>query len=194
MATAPNVPGPVGVIAVAVPEGATMTAVRMTTFHASRRSVSVTGLVGGLLWATVACGTESSSGSGSAQVRNPEPTTSPSGTTWKEPDSYVYTLKSTEGERSLIGTFRVTVRDGKVAEAVGLDANSRRVVRQLSGEVPTIGELLDELEQARRDNADTAEAEYASDGHPERISLDWDRNAIDDEALYVISSYAPTGG
>jgi len=60
--------------------------------------------------------------------------------------------------------------------------------------VPTIGELLDELEQARRDNADTAEAEYAPDGHPERISLDWDENAVDDEALYVISAYAPTGG
>ncbi|MFD3375050.1 MULTISPECIES: DUF6174 domain-containing protein [unclassified Streptomyces] len=169
-----------------------MTAVRMTAVHPSRRSVSVAGLVGGLLWATVACGTESSSGS--AQVAEPEPATSPSGTTWREPDSYVYTLKSSEGERSLIGTFRVTVRDGKVAEAVGLDADSRRVVKQLPGEVPTIGELLDELEQARRDDADTAEAEYAPDGHPERISLDWDRNTIDDEALYVISAYAPAAG
>ncbi|MEU0646784.1 DUF6174 domain-containing protein [Streptomyces umbrinus] len=171
-----------------------MTDIRMTTVHSSRRLVSVAGLVGGLLWATLACGTESPSGSGSAQAGSPEPATPPSGTTWKEPGSYVYTLKSSEGERSLIGTFRVTVRDGKVAEAVGLDADSRRVVRELPGEVPTIGELLDELEQARRDNADTAEAEYASDGHPERISLDWDKAAVDDEALYVISAYAPTGG
>lgn len=50
------------------------------------------------------------------------------------------------------------------------------------------------MEQARRDNADTAEAEYAPDGHPERISLDWDKDAVDDEALYVISAYAPAGG
>lgn len=169
-----------------------MTAVRMTIVHSSRRFVSVAGLVGGLLWATVACGTESSSAS--TEVAEPDPATPSSATTWREPDSYVYTLKSSEGERSLIGTFRVTVRGGKVAEAVGLDADSRRVVKQLPGEVPTIGELLDELEQARRDDADTAEAEYAPDGHPERISLDWDKNAIDDEALYVISDYAPTAG
>jgi hypothetical protein len=50
---------------------------------------------------------------------------------------------------------------------------------------------LEELEQARRDRADTAEAKYAADGHPLRISLDWDENAIDDEALYVIGSYVP---
>jgi hypothetical protein len=60
--------------------------------------------------------------------------------------------------------------------------------------VPTIGALLHELDQARRDDADTAEADYAADGHPVRISLDWEENAIDDEARYVISAYEPTDG
>ncbi|NUR43989.1 MAG: hypothetical protein HOV73_28300, partial [Streptomyces sp.] len=94
-------------------------------------------------------------------------------------------------ERSLIGTFRITVRDGKVTEAVGLDDSARRFVARAPDQVPTLGTLLDELAQARRDDADTAEAEYATDGHPERIHLDWDDNALDDEARYVIEAYEP---
>jgi hypothetical protein len=121
----------------------------------------------------------------------PRSATTGSDTTWEEPSSYTYTLKSSEGERTLLGTFRVTVRNGKVAEAVGLDGSGRRLVKELPGEVPTIGKLLEEMEQARRDRADVAEAEYAADGHPVRISLDWEKDAIDDEALYVISAYEP---
>ncbi|MEU6762433.1 DUF6174 domain-containing protein [Streptomyces sp. NPDC046853] len=149
----------------------------MTAARSGLRSMSAVALIGMLIGATAACGTE--------DARD--------GSTWEEPSSYAYTLKSTEGERSLLGTFRVTVRDGKVAEAVGLDESGRRVAKQLPGEVPTIGELLEELEQARHDRADTAEAKYASDGHPLRISLDRDKNALDDEALYVISAYEPSG-
>ncbi|GAA2389283.1 DUF6174 domain-containing protein [Streptomyces coeruleofuscus] len=67
-------------------------------------------------------------------------------------------------------------------------------MRQLPGEVPTLGRLLAEMAQARRDKADTAEAEYAADGHPVRILVDWDKNAVDDEALYVISAYESAAG
>ncbi|MDF3145656.1 MULTISPECIES: DUF6174 domain-containing protein [unclassified Streptomyces] len=118
----------------------------------------------------------------------------PTSARWQEPASYSYTLGSSGGERGLLGTFRITVRDGAVAEAVGLDDSSRRVVEDIPDAVPTIGALLDELDQARRDDADTAEAQYAADGHPVRISLDWEENAIDDEALYLISAYAPADG
>ncbi|MFJ8629245.1 DUF6174 domain-containing protein [Streptomyces sp. NPDC093568] len=137
-------------------------------------------LVGGLICAAAACGTET----------DPARELAP----WQEPAAYTYTLRSTEGERSLIGTFRITVRDGAVVKAVGLDDSGRRVVEDIPEEVPTIGELLAELEQARRDDADKAEAEHADDGHPVRISLDWMENAIDDEALYVISDFAPGRG
>lgn len=159
----------------------------MTAVHSSSRFASAAALIGGLLCATAACGAESSTSSGSAGGT----AAGGSRTTWEEPSSYAYTLNSSEGERNLIGMFRVTVRDGKVAKAVGLDESGRRVVKRLPDEVPTIGELLTQLEQARHDGADTAEAQYATDGHPVRISLDWDANAIDDEALYVVSAYAP---
>lgn len=156
----------------------------MTAGRRSRtRSVSAAALAGALLYVATGCG--SSASPESAAENKPK-------TTWKEPASYAYTLTSTT--QVLAGTFRVKVRDGKVAEAVGLDEDSRRQARDLPGQVPTIGELLKTLQQARRDNADTAEAEYAADGHPLRIALDWDKNSIDDEALYVISSYHPTAG
>ncbi|NGO09044.1 hypothetical protein G5C60_15915 [Streptomyces sp. HC44] len=157
-----------------------MTAVRS---RARARAASAAAVIGVLMCATSACGTETAPSGAAAQ----------SETNWEEPSLYTYTLKSSEGERTLLGTFRVTVRDGEVAKAVGLDESGRRVVKQLPGEVPTIGELLEELEQARSDRADTAEVEYTADGHPVRISLDWDKNAIDDEALYVISAYEPAG-
>jgi hypothetical protein len=170
----PNIRRGTGVIAVVVFEGAAaMTAVPVVARVASRAA-----LVAGLLCAA-ACGTETP-----ASHQDP----------WQEPDSYTYTLRSSEGERALIGTFRITVRDGAVAKAAGLDDSGRRVVEDLPDAVPTIGELLDELEQARRDDADTAEAEYAADGHPVRISLDWEENAIDDEVRYVITAYEPADG
>ncbi|MFJ9585292.1 DUF6174 domain-containing protein [Streptomyces acidicola] len=139
----------------------------------------VTALAVLLTGAAAACGTEPAERAGSTAR-------------WAEPSSYSYTLESSEGERALIGRFRVTVRDGEVAEAVGLDESGERVVQRSLGDVPTIGGLLEECEQARAEGADTAEVEYADDGHPVRISLDWEENAIDDEALYVISDYEPT--
>ncbi|MGW3409270.1 DUF6174 domain-containing protein [Streptomyces sp. NPDC000888] len=166
----------------------------MTSLRITPRSLPAAALIGGLLLATAACGTEASTSSGSGGKAAAKPSPELTTTTWEEPASYVYTLTSSEGERNLIGKFRVTVRFGKVAKAVGLDDSARRVVRQSLDQVPTIGGLLEELEQARRDNADEAEAEYAPDGHPVRISLDWEKNAIDDEALYVISAYTPADG
>jgi hypothetical protein len=156
-----------------------MTAVRRT----ARSMTAAILLTGGLLATTAACGDDTPTSRATAAG---EP-----GTDWKEPAAYSYTLTSSGGERSLLGTFRVTVRDGEVTDAKGLDESGRRVVDQLSTEVPTLGGLLEELAQARRDDADTAEVKYAADGHPVRISLDWDENALDDEADYVITGYEP---
>ncbi|WP_369273934.1 DUF6174 domain-containing protein [Streptomyces sp. R11] len=154
----------------------------MTAVSRPARAVFSASLVGGLLCAVAACGAETGKGA-SAHSR----------TSWREPAAYTYTLRSGEGERALIGTFRITVRDGAVVRTVGLDDSGRRVTEDIPDAVPTLGELLKELEQARQDGADKAEAQYAADGHPVRISLDWEEHAIDDEALYVISAYRPIG-
>jgi hypothetical protein len=146
----------------------------MTTVKARTRAAVAAALLAGV----AACGTGTQASTSTSKA-------------WTEPASYVYTLRSTDGERALIGTFRITVRDHRVAEARGLDDSARRVVADLPDQVPTIAGLLGELEQARQEGADEAEAAYASDGHPERITLDWDADAIDDEAAYTISDYKP---
>ncbi|WAZ26791.1 DUF6174 domain-containing protein [Streptomyces cinnabarinus] len=112
---------------------------------------------------------------------------------WSEPASYSYTLESGGGEAP-VGPIRITVEDHKVTEAHGLDDTGRRVDRDLPDDIPTLGDLLDELGRARAENAHITEADYASDGHPERISLDWDENTIHDEIGYIISNYVPEAG
>lgn len=155
----------------------------MTAGRSRARFLSTAALLAALSCATTACG--SSTSADAAEANEPK-------STWVEPVSYSYTL--TSNTQVLAGTFQVKVRNGKVAEVVGLDEDSRRQVRDLPAEVPTIGKLLKTLNQARSEDADTADADYAADGHPVRISLDWDKNSIDDEALYTISSYEPTPG
>jgi hypothetical protein len=174
----PNVPGTVCVIAVTVVEGT-------SAMTAPARAVSGAVLIGGIVCAVAACGT--------AAPTSPEAESAPGHVRgdWREPASYTYTLRSSEGERSLLGTFRISVRDGAVVKAVGLDDSARSAVESAPDAVPTLGELLAELDQARRDDADTAEAGYAADGHPVRIVLDWEENAVDDEARYDITAYEP---
>lgn len=159
-----------------------MTAVRARS-RARARTRARHALLAGLLCALPACGTDDGS-----PARPPTWEEQP----WEEPAAYAYTLKSAEGERALIGTFRVTVRDGVVTEAVGLDDSARRAMESAPEAVPTLGELLAELALARQEGAAKADAEYASDGHPVRIALDRAENTVDDEALYVITAYEPS--
>lgn len=161
---------------------------------ASVRLLSSVVLVGGLVCAAVGCGGDSGASVSAPAPSSPSSSFSSFADSWDEPAAYAYTLTSSEGERSLIGTFRVTVRDGKVTKAVGLDESGRGAVQRAPEEVPTIGGLLDRLARAHQDGADTAEAAYAPDGHPERITLDPLKNAVDDEESYVISDYEPGVG
>lgn len=112
--------------------------------------------------------------------------------TWEEPARYEFTLDSSCGERWLLGRFRVTVKDGEVAEVEGLDEQARGVVSDERGResVQTLAQLLDEAAVARQEGADVVEVEMSDDGHPRRIDVDWDEDAIDDEACYVVSDYS----
>lgn len=161
----------------------------------SVRLLSSVVLAGGLVCAAVGCGGKSGASVTGEGASPPSPSPSSSFSSfaeaWEEPAAYVYTLTSSEGERSLIGTFRVTVEDGKVVKAVGLDESGRGAVKRAPEEVPTIGGLLEQLARAHDEGADTAEAAYAPDGHPVRITLDPEKNAVDDEESYVISDYEP---
>jgi hypothetical protein len=117
--------------------------------------------------------------------------------TWKEPDSYAFTLESACGERDLIGTFRMTVVNGMVTAAEGRDEPGRRLLRQrMPHQMPTLTGLLNEARQAQRDGADVVETRVdPADGHPTKITIDHERAAMDDEACYTVSDFvtpAPT--
>ena len=113
---------------------------------------------------------------------------------WPEPPSYSYTLDSQCGERDLIGRFRLTVVDGVVTRATGLDESAQRILERRSpGMLPTLRRLLDQVEHARRDGAAVATAEFDPvDGHPTKITIDHEANAIDDEECYTVVGYAVT--
>ncbi|TKS99065.1 DUF6174 domain-containing protein [Streptomyces lasalocidi] len=161
-----------------------MTAGRSRTpTRARARRVSAAGLLLVLASASTACG----SAQATASAKAPRTKTS-----WREPASYSYTLRAES--QVLAGEFRVRVEHGRVTEVTGLDEDSRRQAREVFAHVPTIGLLLDRLDRAVAEHADKAEARYAADGRPLRISLDWDTNAIDDEADYRIDAYRPASG
>jgi hypothetical protein len=123
----------------------------------------------------------------SAEVAAPAPAPAP---TWTAPAKYAFTLTSDCGERSLIGRFRVTVRD-EVAEAEGLDDSARgALMLRIADLVPTLSRLEAEAEAARRSGADEVTIERdPADGHATKITIDTEKNAIDDEACYTIEDY-----
>jgi hypothetical protein len=91
----------------------------------------------------------------------------------------------------LIGTFTMTVADGKVTKVIRKDGTLPETKPE---NFPTLSDLLDEYSTARQNGADVAKLEVdPADGHPTKIDLDPIKNAIDDEACYVISNYTPRG-
>jgi hypothetical protein len=115
----------------------------------------------------------------------PEPTLS-----WTEPAAYRFVLTASCGERMLIGRFAVSVRDGAVTKVTGLDPAGRLLVDEMDrgDAVPTLGALVAQAEQARRQGADDVRVTIdPMSGHPARIVIDHERASIDDEECYDIS-------
>ena len=116
---------------------------------------------------------------------------------WQEAGSYTYTLDSQCGERDVIGTFSITVSDHEVEDASALDESGQALLDSSGlGQIPTLQQRYDEFWQAQwgADVADKAEIQHAPvDGHPLIITIDWDADAVDDAACYVISEYQATG-
>ena len=101
----------------------------------------------------------------------------------------MFDVRSRCGEQSFIGHFQITVKEGRVVSAKGRDEAARTAVRYMD-EVPTLSDLLDYASRARLADADVAKVVYdKSDGHPKRIDIDYNRNAIDDESCFVITDY-----
>jgi hypothetical protein len=137
-----------------------------------------------LVAALAGCGEKEGEGGEPTQELKGAPLAAPG---WEEAQDYAYTLQRRCGENAITGTFRVTVRDGRVSgwEPVGENYTPRSV------KIPSIGGLLAEAERAREDDADTVEVQQAPDGRPTTVSIDYDDRAIDDEVCYRIRAYQP---
>lgn len=115
------------------------------------------------------------------------------GAGWTAPAEYEFVLESTCGERDFLGRYHVVVEGDRVMEADGLDDYATRLLssdehREL---VPTLSELLREVGDARAQGADVAKVIFdESDGHPVAIEIDWDTDAMDDEACYRVSQFS----
>jgi hypothetical protein len=154
-----------------------------------------------LVVALTGCAQTAATGGGAASAPEPAavPAAAPASPSapaakrgWTEPPAYKFTLTSTCGERALIGRFRVTVTSGAVTRTEGLDDAARKALMlRLSKLVPTLGQLLDEADTARRQGADEVVVHVdRADGHPTSIRIDPNRDAIDDESCYDISDYS----
>jgi hypothetical protein len=152
----------------------------MTAFAAAARHGQALTVI---LAATVALG-------GCAE---PDIGTSPQTTSgWQEPARYSYVLESRCGEQQLIGKFQVSVVDGAVTDAKGLDEAATNALRGTQPDlVPTLDRLLEQVNEARRSGAEIADVDVdPGDGHPVRITIDPRKNTIDDESCFTISDYS----
>ncbi|WP_051275013.1 DUF6174 domain-containing protein [Cellulomonas sp. URHD0024] len=102
--------------------------------------------------------------------------------------SYTYSLASSCGERGFIGTFSVTVEDGRVTAVEGLDEPGGRAADMpgVLDDAPSIEELT-----ARAAAEHPSEVGYDATGLLTKVSFDPDPQAIDDEECYVLSGYTP---
>jgi Family of unknown function (DUF6174) len=132
---------------------------------------------------------ESSEPSRPSAGEGPETSTS-TPAEWEPGSSYTYELDSSCGERSLIGEFRIEVRDGEVSSVEPLDESARSMIEGgFEDDIPSIEELLTEARLARSEGADVVEVRRADDGRPTEIEIDYMKEAIDDEACYVIRRF-----
>jgi hypothetical protein len=109
---------------------------------------------------------------------------------WNAPENYEFVLESSCGESSFAGRFHVVVRDRRVADVEALDDLARSMLDQgYEEDVPTLPGLLDQVDRVRDMDADVADVDRTADGRPEKIMIDVNTEAYDDEACYVISDY-----
>jgi hypothetical protein len=136
-----------------------------------RRTVAQGVLAGVVAWALVACGDASG---GLARTRVDVSTL---------PTSYSMVLHADCGERQLLGTFRLVVRDGRVVHAAPV-----RLVRRLGlrlSDFPTLAGLVHKAGHAE-EGADV-DLRIDRSGLPTSLRIDHDPRAMDDEECYYVT-------
>ena len=110
---------------------------------------------------------------------------------WVEPSSYTFTFgHSYFGPGA--GVYLVTVRDGRVIAFEATDERGAQAIEDewvTIGQMRTIGEVVRMYEQALRNDESDATITYdESTGAPRSVTIDWIREAADDEDYFEISN------
>lgn len=132
-------------------------------------------------------------GCGSSAPQSSDPPASTSATTtttvapkaaWAAPAHYRFDYRPGCFCPSL--PTRVEVRDGKVIKATLLEE-----VSGVPGETdaPTIDELLADVKRAEKEATGEVKVDYDANGVPIEASIDWIKNAIDDEMTWRIERF-----
>ena len=87
------------------------------------------------------------------------------------------------------GAVWIQVVDQEITAAFWTERNEP-VPPEHFNELHTIDELFDMIQRAERE-ADEIEVEWADEGYPSRVFIDWIEEAIDDELFLEISSVVP---
>jgi hypothetical protein len=130
----------------------------------------------------VGCGSDSSAPEGTGP-QHALPSVDPAAL----PASYRMVLHASCGERQLIGSFGLLVRDGRVVKA-----GPARAVRQAAlklSDFPTLAELVDKAESAEPDAV--VDLRLDENGAPQSLSIDHLPKAIDDEECYRVTGLRP---
>lgn len=115
---------------------------------------------------------------------------------WREPAAYEATIQVDCGERdAAYGQWRVTVNNGAIVEATALDERAELTASiESAPRPPTVGEVLAAAAAADADGAESVVIERGPDGIPLRVEVDYQLEAVDDEACWTISDLVETAG
>jgi hypothetical protein len=85
------------------------------------------------------------------------------------------------------GEFEITVRLNQIVEIVPPEWWTQGPIPQQDYQYfQTIDDLFTVLENAYRDRADSIEVEYSDAGYPTDVTIDYWRQAVDDEMFYSV--------
>ena len=105
---------------------------------------------------------------------------------WASRSNGTYSMVMTRGCFCFpAGEFEVKVVDYKISSMINT-RTGESVDSTLFEYVHTIEQLFDLIDEARK-GADKLEVEYAREGYPKLVSVDWIELAADDEIYYGIS-------
>jgi len=89
------------------------------------------------------------------------------------------------------GTYWVQVVDGDITIVQRVQDHEYLPEEQFEG-IPTVDDLFNLIDRALRESADDVQYAFDPDaGYPSSITIDWYRQAIDDEIHYSVSGAGP---